>query len=618
MEQVIRLLPDNIANQIAAGEVVQRPASVVKELLENAIDAGATRIDLVIKDAGKALVQVIDNGSGMSAHDARMCFERHATSKIRQTEDLFNIRTMGFRGEAMASIAAVAQVHMQTRLEQAELGTEVVIEGNEIRRQGPIMTAKGTMISVKNLFFNVPARRNFLKSNPVETRHVLNEFIRVALPHPEIGFTFEHNGHQVYDLPPASLQGRILQLFGKDLDGHLIDLNESTPYVAIGGYVGSPDAAKHKKGEQYFFVNRRYIRSPYLHHAISTAFDGLLPTDSQPYYFVFFDIEPGHIDINIHPTKTEIKFDDERTVYALLHSVIRKSLGEYHRSPVVPPLPEENEADVTIRELIRRSPLPRPDLDVTLRQVREKNSHSSSPWDDFFGNSTQSVGNAQAYAPYEPKPIEPHALPIQPPKPHLLQDDEFDQGPGLLAQIESRYILHQGSRGLLLIDQQAAHQRILFEHFLHASPKHPLASQQLLFPMTLNLSPMDFSFLKEIEHDLRFMGFDLKDCDGNMYQLHGLPAILKGSKAEQLFESILKDIQQEGESDAKNKLFTLLARSISMRSAIQPGKRLTREEMRNITEQLFACQEPGYSPTGRPTYFLIDLKAVDRHFQSNA
>ncbi|MEM7040924.1 MAG: DNA mismatch repair endonuclease MutL, partial [Bacteroidota bacterium] len=324
MKQVIQLLPDHIANQIAAGEVVQRPASVVKELLENAVDAGATEIQLLIKDAGKALIQVIDNGCGMSVQDARMAFERHATSKIRSADDLFNIRTMGFRGEAMASIAAVAQVSLRTRIAQAELGTELQIEGSEIKKQEAVMTAEGSSVAVKNLFFNVPARRNFLKSNPVETRHILNEFTRVALAQPGIGLRMEHNGTEVYRLEAGTLEQRIVDLFGKSFDGKLIPIGEETPYVRISGFVGMPDVARKKRGEQFFFVNERFIKSGYLHHSVNGCYDGLLALETHPFYCIFFDIDPKHVDINIHPTKTEIKFDDERTVYSLLHSVVRK------------------------------------------------------------------------------------------------------------------------------------------------------------------------------------------------------------------------------------------------------------------------------------------------------
>lgn len=618
MEQVIRLLPDHIANQIAAGEVVQRPASVVKELMENAIDAGASRIDLIIKDAGKTLVQVIDNGSGMNAQDARMAFERHATSKIRSTEDLFNIRTMGFRGEAMASIAAVAQVHLKTRLHMAELGTEIIIEGSEIKKQEPGMCAPGTSIAVKNLFFNVPARRNFLKSNPVETRHILNEFIRVALAHPELAFSFEHNTHMVYELEPSSLDGRIVQLFGKDLDGCLLPLNEETPYVAVGGYIGSPEVARTKKGDQFFFVNRRFIKSHYLHHAISTAFERLIPADAQPYYFVFFDIDPSHVDINIHPTKTEIKFDDERTIYALLHSIIRKGLGDFHRAPVFQPVEEDRGAI----QMIQHMPLPPLDTERTIGSAPNtlNTQTRSSAWDDFYTTREERNNpstHQQPYTHYQPPRENPHTLfPEQHTAPKTQRPVELSpvKDDGLLHQIEGRYILHQSALGILVIDQNLAHQRILYEQLLFAGTHNPLSSQQLLFPQTLKFSPIDFSFMREIEQDLRHLGFDLSEFGLNTYILQGLPAELKGSKAEKFFEEIITEVRETGESDARAKLSERLARSIAMRSAMPAGKKLNAEEMRTLVDELFRTEHPGVSPAGKPTYYRLDLQALDRHF----
>lgn len=632
MDQVIRLLPDHIANQIAAGEVVQRPASVVKELMENAIDAGATRVDLIIKDAGKTLVQVIDNGSGMNPQDARMAFERHATSKIRTTEDLFNIRTMGFRGEAMASIAAVAQVHMKTRMVGAELGTEIVIEGSDIKRTAPELTNLGTSIAVKNLFFNVPARRNFLKSNPVETRHVMNEFVRVAMAQPELGFSFEHNGHKVYDLKPATLEGRIVQLFGKDLDGHLLPINELTPYVGIGGYIGTPEVARHKKGEQYFFVNRRFIKSHYLHHAITQAFSSLIPSDAQPYYFIFFEIDPAHVDINIHPTKTEIKFDDERTIYALLHSIIRKGLGAYHRAPLIQPADE----DQGIVQLIQRTPLPGeenplsdlPRTSAYTSTLERQGGSGKSVWDDFYTTTPSTtprnesaLGHQQPYTHYQPREggsprfhfpesERPATLPGTEPVPE-------GKGEGLYYQLESRYILYHGSAGLLLIDQHNAHQRVLYEQFLEGGTMGTLASQQMLFPQTLQFTPIDFSYMREIEQDVRALGFDLNETGNHSYMLHGMPAELKGSKVEKFFEEIIAEVRESGESDAKAKLGERLARAIAMRSALPSGKKLNAEEMRNLVERLFDCNHPAISPSGKPTYQRLDLAGLDRFFQRN-
>lgn len=635
MDPIIRLLPDHIANQIAAGEVVQRPASVVKELMENAVDAAATRVDLIIKDAGKTLVQVIDNGTGMSPQDARMAFERHATSKIRTTEDLFNIRTMGFRGEAMASIAAIAQVHMKTRTPDAELGTEIVIEGSEVKRSAPELCNVGTSIAVKNLFFNVPARRNFLKSNPVETRHVMNEFVRVAMAQPELGFSFEHNGHKVYDLKPTTLEGRIVQLFGKDLDGHLLPINELTPYVGIGGYIGTPEVARHKKGEQYFFVNRRFIKSHYLHHAITQAFSNLIPSDAQPYYFIFFEIDPAHVDINIHPTKTEIKFDDERTIYALLHSIIRKGLGAYHRAPLIQPADE----DQGIALLIQRTPLPgeegSPDIQrfqqpYTVRESQNSGFGGSgkSVWEDFYSStpstsprSEAALGLQQPYTHYQPRESgSPRFLFPESERPATLpgtEDVSEGKGEGLIYQLEGRYILYHGSAGLLLIDQHNAHQRVLYEQFLEAGTMGTLASQQMLFPQTLQFTPIDFSYMREIEQDVRALGFDLSETGNHSYILHGMPAELKGSKVEKFFEEIIAEVRETGESDAKAKLSERLARAIAMRSALPSGKKLNAEEMRNLVERLLDCNHPAITPTGKPTYQRLDLAGLDRFFQRN-
>lgn len=607
MKQVIRLLPDNIANQIAAGEVVQRPASVVKELLENAVDAGATNIELLIKDAGKALIQVIDNGSGMSAQDARMAFERHATSKIRASEDLFNIRTMGFRGEAMASIAAVAQVNLKTRLHDAELGTELVIEGSDIKGQEPCMTAVGTCVSVKNLFFNVPARRNFLKSNPVETRHILNEFMRVAMAQPELAMRMEHNGSLIFDLEPGALEDRLVQLFGKTVDGKLVAVDEDTPYVGIGGFIGMPEAARRKRGDQYFFVNRRFIKSGYLNHALKTAYEGLIPDDTYPFYCIFFDIDPKHVDINIHPTKTEIKFDDERTVYQLLHSVIRKGLGELHLASVT-----DASEDQGFLKLLSQVPLPQVEVEETIGSQRTTatglGQSQQSSWDDLYPKMRNQESGSRKQ---EPKRYLPPELPTT--------ANLFDGTPvaaaGALSQFGNRYILSQEGHGLLIIDQCHAHQRVLFEQFRDAETHPPLASQQLLFPRTLSFSAMDFSYLREIETQVRHLGFDLREFGENSYILHGVPSALKGTKAEQFFEDIIAEVRETGDEDVKTRIFERLARSIAGKSAMQAGKRLNQQEMRNLVDTLMQCEEPARSPFGKPTYFRLELKDLAQHFQ---
>lgn len=612
MQHVIQLLPDHIANQIAAGEVVQRPASVVKELLENAIDAGASRIELIIRDAGKELIQVVDNGSGMSSQDARMAFERHATSKIREAEDLFNIRTMGFRGEAMASIAAVAQVQMKTRLHNAELGTLLTIEGSKIRKHEPTMCAVGTCTEVKNLFYNVPARRNFLKSNPVETRHILAEFIRVALAQPELSMRLEHNGNEVYNLSPGELERRIVDLFGKQVDGKLIEVGENTPYVSMTGFIGLPEAARKKRGDQYFFVNRRFIKSGYLNHAITRAFAGLIPEETHPFYCIFFEIDPEHIDINIHPTKTEIKFDDERTVYQLLHSVIRKGLGDFHQAPV------ELEDQGFLR-ILKDSQRPSQD-DTTIGQLKavqppvQRKDNSGPNWADLYPSQHKKPN----YTP--PKQSTPNFLfpdlPKTPPPPQkeIFEEEPKDSG-SQLVQLGQRYILSQGPEGLLIIDQRHAHQRILYERFRNASRGKALSSQQLLFPRTLEFSPLDFSFLRQILEEVRFLGFDLHEFGPNTFILHGVPALLKGSKAEQFFEDIIAEVRESGAAaDLREMVLDALAKSIAMKTAMPAGKRLNPQEMRNIVDTLFGCEQPGLSPSGKPTTYRLELKDLEQFF----
>lgn len=621
MKQLIQLLPDHIANQIAAGEVVQRPASVVKELLENSVDAGASRIELHIKDAGKALIQVIDNGCGMSAMDARMSFERHATSKIRNSEDLFNIRTMGFRGEAMASIAAVAQVQVKTRLHDAELGTEIVIEGSDTKKVEPCMCQMGTSTLVKNLFFNVPARRNFLKSNPVETRHIINEFVRVALAQPEIAMRFDNNGTVVYDLPAAGLEDRLVQLIGKEYDGQLIPVGETTTYVGIQGFVAQPEMCRSKRGEQYFFVNRRFIKSTYLHHAVSSAFDRLIPDGAHPFYCIFFDIAPEHVDINIHPTKTEIKFDDERTVYQLLHSVVRKGIGEHHQMPKI----QEEDDEIGLLKLIAQTPLPSAEKTENYlnhssvpktagNNLSGKTSQSTSnkSWNDVYpGGYSQNQSNKKREAipnflfPELPTPIEKPAA-------------EKTKPSGILAQLGNRYILTQTKDGLIVIDQCFAHQRILYEKMRKASSNTPLASQQLLFPRTLSFSPIDFSFMREIEEDVRQMGFDLQEFGPNTYILQGVPAELKGSKAEKFFEEIITEVRESGGTDVQGRIHDRLAKSIAQKSAIAPGKQMDIQEMKTLADQLFACEQPGHNPAGKPTFYSLSIKDLEQFFLRNA
>lgn len=598
MESLVKLLPEHLANQIAAGEVVQRPASVVKELLENAIDAGASELQLIIKDAGKSLIQVIDNGSGMSAHDARMAFERHATSKISTTDDLFNIRTLGFRGEALASIAAVAQVQVRTRLHDQELGTELDLEGGEFKKSEPCNAPAGTSISVRNLFFNVPARRNFLKSNPVETRHILNEFSRVALANPEIRMKFVHNDATVHDLPPLSLKDRIVQLYGKDLSGKLLEVKEETPYLTVTGFVATPEAARKARGEQFFFVNRRFIRSPFLQHAVTNAYKNMIQPDHFPVFAIFLDIEPKHVDINIHPTKTEVKFDDEKTVYSLLHSVVRQQIGQIIGDV-------ETADDDAFGRMIAKTPPPKTDS-FTIGQMNHPQypkKESAAGWEKLF-EGQGGVGL---------KPGSREASPQMDPGELLGSQPEPDAE--IIFQLKSRYIVAQVRGGLMVMDQTLAHERILYEKFLEAPSRPPMSSQQLLFPQKVQLSADDFSSIRDLESQLRHLGFDFRDFGNQTLILHGLPAELRNADAEALFEELIAEVRELGDSSASQKVYEKLALTIARNSAIKPGKGLASEEMRLILNALMECKMPGVSPSGKPTYYMLDEDKLHRHFQ---
>ncbi|WP_194774173.1 DNA mismatch repair endonuclease MutL [Pararhodonellum marinum] len=617
MSDVIQLLPDAIANQIAAGEVVQRPASALKELLENAIDAGADHVQVWVKEAGKTLIQVTDNGKGMSMTDARMSFERHATSKIRNAQDLFSIKTFGFRGEAMASIAAVAQVEMKTRLQGHELGTLICIEGSEIKKQEPIACPEGTSISVKNLFFNVPARRNFLKSNPVEMRHVVEEFQRVALSYPEVAFTLMQHDMELYRLSPGKLSKRIVELFGKNYQGQLVTCQEETPLLNIMGYVGKPENAKKTRGEQFLFVNHRYIKSNYLHHAVVNAYEGLMPADMHPFYVLFLDIDPSHIDINVHPTKTEIKFDDERTIYGLIRSAIKQSLGAHN---VVPSL--DFSLDVNFAENWKSDPTQKEKLNQEDTYKRfsfpEFKKQDVSGWEKMFErNQTELVDQKDPRSHH----LENNNLKTFPskvnnsgpefPNSNLPSRDET----GSTFQVELAYIVAQMSNGLLIIDQQMAHERILYERYFRQLSQNSGASQQVLFPQSIPLNPADFALVMGMKAELTQLGFVLEDFGQQTLVIQGIPADLGISNEKVLFEGLLeqfKHFKKELSLDKKENL----ARSLAKRSAIRKGNRLSTQEMENLVGQLFACQNPNFGPSGNKTFIKLDLHQIHRFFNA--
>lgn len=611
MSNIIQLLPDAIANQIAAGEVVQRPASALKELLENAVDAGSSHIQVVIKDAGKQLIQVIDNGKGMSATDARMSFERHATSKIRSSQDLFTIRTFGFRGEALASIAAVAQVELKTRQAETELGTLIQIEGSEVKKQEPVAVPVGTSVAMKNLFFNVPARRNFLKSNPVEMRHLVDEFQRVALSYPEVAFSLFQQDLEVFSLPSGKLSQRIVSLFGKNYQGQLVPCNEETPHVNVKGYIGKPENSKKTRGEQFFFVNNRYIKSSYLHHAVSSAFEGLIQNDQYPFYVLFLDIDPVHIDINVHPTKTEIKFDDERTIYAVIRSAVKQALGAHHVMPAL-----DFTLDVNYQENWTKNPDTKVQVDreysyKTFNTPEFKKS-SVSGWERLFeGNYTPQSSPSQ-------NPDEDHEILTFPSRAssdesRLMIPSQETEATGTTFQVELSYIIAQMSTGLLIVDQQSAHERILYDRYLRQLQLSQGASQQCLFPPTVQLNAGDFALVMDMLPELYSLGFVVEEFGKDTVLIQGVPADVQVKNEKELFEGLLeqfKNFKNELSLDKRENL----ARSLSRRASIKKGQKLNSQEMETIVGQLFASQNPNYSPAGNKTFVKLDLNNIHSFF----
>ncbi|MCC6462680.1 MAG: DNA mismatch repair endonuclease MutL [Saprospiraceae bacterium] len=635
MTNVIQLLPDSVANQIAAGEVVQRPSSVVKELMENAIDAGATQIKLIVRDAGKSLIQVVDDGCGMSETDARMCFERHATSKIREAKDLFAIRTMGFRGEAMASIAAVAQVEMRTRRAIEELGTRVVVEDSTIRAHEPCQAPTGTSIAVKNLFFNVPARRNFLKSDPVEMRHILDEFQRIALSNPDLFFSFHHNDQELFHLPAGNLRQRIVKIFGEGVNKKLVPVQEETDILKIGGFVGKPDYFKKSRGEQIFFVNRRFIKSNYLHHAVVSAFEELLPPDTYPLYVLFLDIDPARIDINVHPTKQEIKFDDEKLVYNVLKVTVRHALGAHSVTPTLdfeqepafqarpaktPTLYPGSEPKSSVRDYPSKTPdrLNADNLRNWQRLYEGLDMLDTSRTADPSVNPFPGIPSAGSYGEDEDLVRSQPAMDLRPSTSPSEMDDEsssFSKGQKEPYQIHGQYIVSQIKSGFLLIDQQAASERILYERYLETLRQQPVATQQALFPKTIELSPADATLLREILSDINHLGFDIAEFGGDAFIVHGAPSDMgAGVTEELLLERLLT--QYKNNLDLDLGVQENLARAMARSAAIKRGQLLTVLEMQDLIDQLFACSAPYRSPAGRTCFITYDLDELQKRFNA--
>ncbi len=613
------MLPDSVANQIAAGEVIQRPASVVKELLENSVDAGSTEISVYIREAGKNLVQVIDNGCGMSETDARLSAERHATSKIREAGDLFAIKTMGFRGEALASIAAVAELEIQTRRSCDEVGTLIGIRGSGIVKQEPSACQSGSRFTVRNLFFNVPARRKFLKTNSTELKHIITEFQRVALANPQIEFSLRNEGTEILRLPPAGKRQRIIHTFGKNINQHLVEIKTETSVATVNGYIAKPGYAKKSHGEQFFFINNRFMRHPWMHKAVVKAYEKLIPPDAIPSYFIWFEADPASVDVNIHPTKTEIKFEDEKAVWQILMASVRETLGKFN---LVPSIDFDTDGRIDI-------PLTRPGSEPSPPEI--KIDHQYNPFDNVPGGQPRPAGQGKLrsrigswedlYRGFESEKAvngpDPAITAAGSPGSATGTDDPLEEGrdtagPSLM-QLKGRYILSPVKSGLMIIDQKRAHERILYEKLLRTIKRGSPVAQQQLYPVTIELSPTDYQLLKELEPDLAAFGFDIRDFGRNTILISGCPVEAGGADPAGMIVDLLAAAgsQDSSLSESRNESIALnLARS----SAINYGKQLDREEMQEIVDKLFACDMPSYSPDGKPVISIINHDEIEKKF----
>ncbi|MDO4729048.1 MAG: DNA mismatch repair endonuclease MutL [Bacteroidota bacterium] len=617
MNSIIQLLPDHVANQIAAGEVVQRPASVVKELLENAIDAKSTDIKLIVKDGGKSLIQVIDNGIGMSITDARLCFERHATSKIRIAEDLFNLSTKGFRGEALASIAAIAQVDMVTKQADDELGTQIIIEGSKVLSQDKIVCAKGTSFSVKNLFFNIPARRNFLKSDAVEMRHIIDEFHRVALAHPDISFSLYSNGNELFKLPVSNLRQRIVNIFGGKTNEKLVPITEETEIVTIKGFVGKPEYSKKNKGEQFFFVNDRFIKNGYLHHAVMNAYEGLLKEGLQPAYFIYLYVPKDSLDINIHPTKTEVKFEDEQLLYAILRATIKHSLGQFNIMPVLD-FDKDPSLEVPYDYFQKEIEDPLIQVDASYNPFTITNSEKQSDTIPTFKSKINRDASWQALyvdvAKEKTNPLPTFSIEEDQTIEPLFDKEYHDVGQDsvLTYQIQKKYIVNPIKSGLLIINQQRAHQRILYENILTKMTTRQTGTQKLLFPIELIYSQNETAILKEIQSTLEYIGFEFEQITNDDVVINGLPVEIKPEQVSYILETLIYDYKEGFANDFSRN--DTIARSLSNSMSVKNGQILNQDEQLNIVNQLFACKEPDLSPFSKKVFITITADELERKF----
>ena len=622
MSDVIRLLPDSVANQIAAGEVIQRPASVIKELVENAVDAGAKHIEVQVVDAGKTSIQVIDDGKGMSETDARLAFERHATSKIREASDLFALHTMGFRGEALASIAAVAQVELRTRLEGEELGTSLCISGSKVETQETISCPQGCNFNVKNLFFNVPARRKFLKSNQTELNNILTEFERIALVNPEISFSLHHNGTEMMNLPAIQLKQRIMGIFGKKINQELLPLEVDTTMVRVSGFVGRPDSSRKKGARQFFFVNGRYMRHPYFHKAVMDAYERLIPTGEQVSYFIYFDIDPSHIDVNIHPTKTEIKFENEQAIWQILTAVIKETLGKFNAVPSID-FDAEGMPDIPAFESSPYSMVQAPKLDYDPNYNPFNTSSGSSGsytrqkvdgWEELYGGYETTM-QAVAY-PDESVFVE-EGLGEPEMAPSLYASTEMQQAvesSSLHYQYKGRYILTSVKSGLMIIDQQRAHIRVLFDRYLTQIENRKGASQGMLFPDIVQFAVSEIPVLESIMEDLSYLGFELTDLGGGSYAINGIPSGIEGLNPVDLVQNMVHAAIEKG-CRVKSEVQEMLALSLAKAASIVPGQVLSNEEMNQLVDELLTSAAPNYTPDGRTVLAMMGEDELEKLFK---
>ncbi len=601
MPDIIKLLPDSVANQIAAGEVIQRPASVVKELIENSVDADGTNIRVIIKDSGKTLIQVIDDGTGMSETDARLAFERHATSKITTAQDLFAITTKGFRGEALASIAAVSMVELKTRRESDETGTLIVVNGSKVETQEICSCPSGSSFSVKSLFFNIPARRKFLKSDNTELRHIINEFQKVALAHQAIRFSLYHNDSEIFNLPASNLRQRIVGVFGKHINQDLIALETETSLIKISGFIGKPENARRTFGEQFFFVNNRFMKHPYFHKAVLEAYQNILPAEAIPAYFIYMRAEPSSIDINIHPTKTEVKFEDERAIWQILMASVREALGRFN---IVPSLDFENEALIDIPVRSSSGDIPEP-------PVIELNSQ----YDPFASEERKSrPGIIERFESENTSNWEKLYSGIENDEKTVGQADRTNNTQRKLFQIKNKYILCPVKSGLMMIDQKRAHERILFERFMDSLSNNRAVSQASMFPVTVEMSPSDYLLLKEIEDDINLLGFDFRHLGNNVISINSQPGENGSTNPGEMLKMVLevyKNTEADPATGTKEKVASAMARA----SAIPYGKVLLQSEMEDLFDSLFACSAPNYSPSGKPVINIITLEELDKRFK---